>query len=63
MLFEDEIKLPYVPPEIVAYLKDVYTPQNLMYSQTFRSSEEQMGYIKGVLNVIDRLESLSKREA
>lgn len=53
--------LPFVPLEVVEYLKDVYDVDYLLTTKV-SSSEELVGYIKGVRTVIQSLDALSKRK-
>ena len=52
---------PFVPKQVVSYLKETYSLQNLVGSKT-EDSAQYVGFIRGVYAVINRLEAISKED-
>ena len=61
LLLEDELKIPVVSKDVVEYLDRVFNVDELMNLKTC-NSDEHIGIIKGVREVIGRLRHLSQKE-
>lgn len=57
---EDELKVPYIPAELIEYLKFVFNPNNLLDKEA-SSAEALLGYMQGCRDIITHLEMI--REA
>lgn len=60
MILKDE--LPFVPLDVVAHLEQVYNIDYLLSDTACFTSEERLGYIKGVREVVTHLRALSIRK-
>lgn len=58
--FLDTFKEPYVSMELVEYMKGIFDYQQLIRSKQFTSAEEHIGYLKGINDVLVKLESMTK---
>lgn len=52
---EEDLKIPYVPKELIEYLKSVFNINTLL-DYNMSNNDEHLGFIKGVREVIGRLE-------
>lgn len=59
--FEDVERVPFVPHEIVRYLRSVYTTPSLLYrgKRDKMTHEETVGFMEGVEDVIGRLAAIA----
>ena len=60
---EDFDKKPYVSDELIDYLERTFGLTVILYDNvSFNSSEERIGYMKGVNCIISNLKSINKGE-
>ncbi len=55
-------ELPFVPLDVVDYLKNIYTMSSMISKKDVDNNDEHIGYIKGVNEVIDILDGLATRK-
>lgn len=60
MILKDE--LPFVPLDVVEHLERVYNVDYLLSNSSCYTSEERLGYIKGVREVVTHLRALAIRK-
>ena len=58
----DEIKIPYVHEDIVTYLDDLFDFDLLLNSLKDESAEYQIGYMKGVRDIINHLRAIAEEQ-
>ena len=58
----DEIKIPYVHEDIVTYLDDLFDCDLLLNSLKDESAEYQIGYMKGVRDIINHLRAIAEEQ-
>lgn len=52
---EEDLKIPFVSQELVQYLNDTFNIENLLGFKA-KNNDEHLGFIRGVREVIGRLE-------
>lgn len=60
MILKDE--LPFVPLDVVEHVEQVYNIDYLLSSSSCYTSDERLGYIKGVREVVTYLRALAIRK-
>ena len=59
----EELKAPYISDELIEYIKESYTIDDLMYTANMLSNaEEKIGFIRGVLFVINALKAIHEEQ-
>lgn len=58
----DEIKIPYVHEDIVTYLDDLFNFDSLLSALDGEQAEYQIGYMKGVRDIINHLRTISEEQ-
>ncbi|WP_196599035.1 hypothetical protein [Pectinatus frisingensis] len=54
---------PFVPKQVVSWLKQSYSTTNLIGGlKDFKTTDEAVGYMKGVYEVINTLDALSRED-
>lgn len=53
---------PFVPKQVVEYLKETYSLQNMIGGCAVEEPAQAIGYLNGVYDVINRLEAISKED-
>ena len=59
---DDEIKIPYVHEDIVTYLDDFFNFDSLLSDLDGEQAEYQIGYMKGVRDIINHLRAISEEQ-
>lgn len=55
-------KIPYVHEDIVTYLDDLFNFDSLLAALDGEQAEYQIGYMKGVRDIINHLRSISEEQ-
>lgn len=58
----DNIKIPYVHEDIVTYLDDLFNFDSLLSALDGEQTEYQIGYMKGVRDIINHLRAISEEQ-
>jgi len=58
---DEEVKLPFVPLHLIEYLKKTYGLEYVLNVQFCSNNDEHIGYMRGVHEVITKLDSIAKR--
>ena len=58
----DNIKIPYVHEDIVEYLDNLFSFDFLLSALDGEHAEYQIGYMKGVSDIIDHLRSIAEEQ-
>ena len=58
----EELKIPYVHEDIVTYLDDLFNFDSLLSALDGEQAEYQIGYMKGVRDIINHLRAISEEQ-